>query len=307
MDETVTRTPTSEVIDLPLDRIDAGNNDRTVFPEEEIRELADSIRENGLVQPITVRPHTSIEDMRFQIVAGERRFRAHQMLKVSTIRCLIEDLDEEQAAMVMLIENINRKDINPIDEANAFQSRIDRFGWTVEEIAHRTGKSTGVVQARLNLLNLDPDVQDALANGQFWIAGAADIAALDWNRQRLCVNAYAHNPKMTGAEWRALTRRLYKEQADEAQGSMLDPDDFMVVAEYVEISKQEQRPTTKHLIDLVAMMIPHMRFVAANASGATNADALRVECERICDLFDIDPNSERIRSKAHEMSSPPTE
>ena len=58
---------------------------------------------------------------------------------------------------------------------------------------------------------------------------------------------------------------------------------------------------------LVAMMIPHMRFVAANASGATNADALRVECERICDLFDIDPNSERIRSKAHEMSSPPTE
>src|SRR3990167_1299050 len=114
-------------------KIDQGANDRTVFNAEALDDLAASIRDNGLAQPITVRP---VRRGRYEIVAGERRFRAcAHLLGWTSVPCIVRDMDDAQAAAVMLAENVARADLDPADEALAYQSRIERYGWMVDELA----------------------------------------------------------------------------------------------------------------------------------------------------------------------------
>jgi hypothetical protein len=167
-------------------------------------------------------------------------------------------------------------------QAEAFRSRMETYGWSVEDIAARTGKTPNVVRSRLALLQLDPMVQHALATGQFWVAGGADIAALDHARQRLAVNCYAANKAMTGAEWKALVRRLTKEQAEDNTLGMFDADNFLVVQDYVEASKADQRPNQRAMAELL-----HRAWWASRRGGADVSD----EIARVCALFDIDVNT----------------
>jgi ParB family chromosome partitioning protein len=124
--------PMSETIvhEIRASTIRAGTNDRKHFDEVKLGELAESISEHGLAEPIIVRPVTSFCGVGYEIVAGERRFRAMTtILDRSFIPAIVRELDDESASAIMLAENTGRADLDPIEEANAYQSRIERFGW----------------------------------------------------------------------------------------------------------------------------------------------------------------------------------
>ncbi len=157
----------------------AGNNDRTVFKPEAIAELAASIAAHGLIQPVTVRPTKS----GYEIIAGERRFRAIQSLGWTHFPAIVREMGDEEAAAVMLAENTGRSDLDPIDEARAYDRRIKEFGWTPEQAAKKAGVSSARVRSRLKLLRLEETVQRITRTGQFPLGYAQILADADLSEQ----------------------------------------------------------------------------------------------------------------------------
>jgi ParB family chromosome partitioning protein len=136
---------------------------RKHFDPVQLQELADSIKTTGgLLQPIVVRPQP---EGRFEIIAGERRWRAAQLAGLSDVSCLVSYYTDEQALQASIIENINRADLNPIEEAQAYQRLIDEFQYLHEEVAAAVGKSRAAITNVLRLLKLDPRVQDFIMTG----------------------------------------------------------------------------------------------------------------------------------------------
>lgn len=218
----------NEITMIDVRDIMAGNNDRTKFDGARLAELAGSIRENGLVQPVTVRPigRAGVFGEAYQIVAGERRYRACGLAGLTEVPCIIRELDDEQAAALMLVENTGRADLDPVDEANAYAARIRDYGWTVADIATRAGVSPVRVQFRLKLLALRPDVQALVRSGQLTL-GYAQILAdgeLDPNRQVQAVAALRDNPTPTPAWFRRIVGTLFEQQA---QDGLFDLGDIM--------------------------------------------------------------------------------
>ena len=152
------------------------NQPRKRFDDAEIQTLADSIREHGLIQPITVR---TIVDGRYQIVAGERRWRACKMAGVSEIPIIVRELSDEDTAKIALIENVQRADLNPIEEAAAYKQLIEQYGVTQEAIAKMVGKSRSVIANSVRLLNLPEEVQDMLKNDEISVGHAKALAAIE--------------------------------------------------------------------------------------------------------------------------------
>ena len=152
------------------------NQPRKRFDDTEIQTLADSIREHGLIQPITVR---TIVDGRYQIVAGERRWRACKMAGVSEIPIIVRELSDEDTAKIALIENVQRADLNPIEEAAAYKQLIEQYGVTQEAIAKMVGKSRSVIANSVRLLNLPEEVQDMLKNDEISVGHAKALAAIE--------------------------------------------------------------------------------------------------------------------------------
>ncbi|GAG65398.1 unnamed protein product [marine sediment metagenome] len=148
-----------ELKQIAIDKLSRGKyQPRREFDLVSLQELAESIESAGLIQPIVVRPNNND----YEIVAGERRWRAAQLIGLESVPCLINYYSDEQAAAVTTIENINRVDLNPIEEAKAYQRIIDDFGYIHEEIAAVVGKSRAKITNCLRLLKLDPKVQTYL-------------------------------------------------------------------------------------------------------------------------------------------------
>ncbi|MEO0913936.1 MAG: ParB/RepB/Spo0J family partition protein, partial [Pseudomonadota bacterium] len=151
---------------LPVDML-AANPDqpRRVFSEEALNELAASIGEKGVLQPLIVRPHPEKADQ-YQIVAGERRWRAAQRAGLATVPAVVRDLDELQLLEVGIIENVQREDLNPIEEAEAYGALIKRFGRTQEDLAESVGKSRAHIANTMRLLNLGESSREHLRQGR---------------------------------------------------------------------------------------------------------------------------------------------
>ncbi len=135
---------------------------RTRFDQEKLQELADSIREHGVVQPVIVSPGKD----GYILVAGERRFRAAQLAGLQTIPALTKELDSGMMLQIALIENLQREDLNPVEEARAYHQLIDKFKFTQEELARRLGKSRPAIANTIRLLSLPDEVKQALINGE---------------------------------------------------------------------------------------------------------------------------------------------
>lgn len=180
------------VTELPVARIRPGQNDRTIFREPELRELADSIARDGLAQPITVRPVQPRG--RYEIVAGERRYRAHVLLQLPTIACIVREYSDEEASRIMLAENLMRVDLDPIDQANAYKRRMDEFGWAASYLAIVTNVTKELVFGRLRLLQLIPDAQLLVRSGALNLAMAACMTELDVNRQNIALRELTRTP-----------------------------------------------------------------------------------------------------------------
>lgn len=150
---------------LPIEHLVRGRyQPRQHFDKTQLQELADSIKTtDGLLQPVIVRP---LADGRYEIIAGERRWRAAQLAGFGEISCLIGQYNDEQALQASIIENVNRADLNPIEEALAYQRLIDEFDYHHDEVAAAIGKSRVSVTNSLRLLKLDMRIREFLINGQ---------------------------------------------------------------------------------------------------------------------------------------------
>jgi ParB family chromosome partitioning protein len=150
----------------PIERIHSNpDQPRRDFPETELNELAESIRQRGIIQPVVVRP----DPMRpgdYQIVAGERRWRAAQRAQLHEIPVVIRELDDRAVLELAIIENVQRSDLNPIEEANGYTQLIERFAYTQEKMSEIVGKSRSHVANTLRLLGLPDQVQQLVRNGK---------------------------------------------------------------------------------------------------------------------------------------------
>ena len=151
-------------VEVRLSEIEPNRNQpRKDFDEEALMSLADSIAEHGLIQPIVVRPTVS---GRYEIVAGERRWRASRMAGLSAVPVIIREMDDKEYFETALIENLQREDLNPIEEAKGYKTLIDNYSLTQEQVAKSVGKARVTVTNALRLLNLNDKEQSALLEGK---------------------------------------------------------------------------------------------------------------------------------------------
>jgi ParB family chromosome partitioning protein len=176
------RTPTS----LPLSRLQPGRyQPRTRMDEAALQDLASSIRQHGLMQPIVVRP---VDGGRYEIIAGERRFRASQLAGIEQVPVLVREVSDQNALAMALIENIQREDLNPLEEAQAIRRLLDEFSFTHEQASEAIGRSRSATSNLLRLLNLAPPVQTMLLAGDLEMGHARALLALDRAQQILAAN-----------------------------------------------------------------------------------------------------------------------
>lgn len=150
---------------LPIEDLRANpDQPRRMFRDEELRELAQSIEEHGIIQPLIVRPDPT-DAARFQIVAGERRWRAAQMAKLHDVPVVVRDFDEDELLQVAIIENIQRSDLNPMEEAQGYKQLMDRFGHTQLELSTAMGKSRSHLANVMRLLQLPDEIQTMVRDG----------------------------------------------------------------------------------------------------------------------------------------------
>ena len=165
------------VVTLRLSEIEPNRDQpRKIFSEEALNELADSIREHGVLQPLLVRP---LPGGSYQLVAGERRWRASRMAGLQEVPVVIREMDEEQAMEIALIENLQREDLNAIEEATGYKQLMERYGMTQEQEAKRVGKSRPAIANALRLLNLPPKVMDMVGEGEVSPGHARALLAFD--------------------------------------------------------------------------------------------------------------------------------
>ena len=168
---------------LPLQKVEPNpDQPRRDFNEEELQALADSIGEHGILQPLTVRemPHSGY----YQIIAGERRWRAARMAGLTEVPALVIEADDRQAMELALIENLQRQDLNPVEEAQGYHSLLEDYGLTQEEAARRVGKSRPAVANALRLLNLEADILEQIRSGALSPGHARAILSLKDGKKR---------------------------------------------------------------------------------------------------------------------------
>lgn len=165
------------VVTLRLTEIEPNRNQpRADFDENSLSELAESIQKHGLIQPIVVRPTSSGA---YQIVAGERRWRACRMAGLIEVPAVIKELDDRNYFEVALVENLQREDLNPVEEAQGYRTLVEAYGLTQEQVAESVGKSRSAVTNALRLLNLSEAALEALKNGEITAGHARAILAAD--------------------------------------------------------------------------------------------------------------------------------
>ncbi|MBR3145114.1 MAG: ParB/RepB/Spo0J family partition protein [Clostridia bacterium] len=186
-------TETQQTVTLKLTEIEPNRDQpRKDFDENALSELANSIAEHGLIQPIVVRPMSSGS---YQIIAGERRWRACRMAGLDSVPVVIKDISEKEVMELALIENLQREDLNAIEEAKGYKTLIDSYGLTQESVAERVGKSRSAVTNSLRLLSLKENESDALIKGIISPGHARALLAIEDEEPRKTALALAVSGK----------------------------------------------------------------------------------------------------------------
>ncbi|MYM63787.1 ParB/RepB/Spo0J family partition protein [Pseudomaricurvus sp. HS19] len=205
-----------KLMKLPVELIQRGKYQprRDMHPEA-LEELSESIKAQGVMQPIVVRP---IDSERYEIIAGERRWRATQLAGLDTIPCVVRDVPDEAAIAMALIENIQREDLNPMEEAMALKRLQDEFELTHQQVAEAVGKSRTTVTNLLRLLALTDDVKTMLEHGDLEMGHARALLSLDAAEQReIARQVVAKGLSVRQTE--AAVRKLQQEQPEVAASS----------------------------------------------------------------------------------------
>jgi ParB family transcriptional regulator, chromosome partitioning protein len=184
----------SESSQVEIARIDPNPfQPRRQFREEALGELAQSIRATGIIQPLILRATGE----RYQLIAGERRWRAAQIAGLDRVPAIIRDIPERQALEITLVENIQREDLSPIEEARAYNRLIEDFGFTQEDVANRTGKDRATVSNSLRLLKLEKSIRDLLDNGLLTAGHGRALLAIEDARSRVAFAERAAKGRLT--------------------------------------------------------------------------------------------------------------
>ncbi len=167
---------------IEVDHIDSNpEQPRLAFDEVTLEELAASIREHGVLQPILVRP---LDDGRYQLIAGERRWRASRIAGLVTIPALVEDIDDDTALEISIIENLQREDISPLDEAAMYDRMIRDHGYSIRRLADKLGKDKGYLENRLRLADAPPEVRELVSLRKDTLSHAYELMKVDDPRKR---------------------------------------------------------------------------------------------------------------------------
>lgn len=221
-----------EIFDIALTDIMPNRfQPREIFDDDSLLELAESIKQHGVIQPIIVR---KIGD-KYELIAGERRYRASAIAGKETIPALVRDIDDKEAAKIALLENLQRKDLTPIEEAKTYQTILKLDNITQDELAQNLGKSQSAIANKLRLLNLDEEVQTALLNSQISERHARSLLSVDNETQKQLLN-------------KVLNERLTVRQLDE--------EIMKITGKMPESEEQEQNVFFNHNIDSSISDIP---------------------------------------------------
>jgi len=167
---------------IPVDRIESNpEQPRLAFDEATLEELSASIREHGVLQPILVRP---LGGNRFQLIAGERRWRASRAAGLETVPALVEDIDDDTALEISIIENLQREDLSPLDEAAMYDRMIREHGYSVRKLAQKLGKDKGYLENRLRLAVAPPEVRQLVSVRKDTLSHAYELLKVDDQRKR---------------------------------------------------------------------------------------------------------------------------
>lgn len=221
----VMKTESSGSLTLPISQVETcSSQPRKRFDDESLQELADSISQHGIIQPLTVR---KLSSGYYQIIAGERRWRAARLAGLQEVPVIVIEADDRKAAELAMIENLQREDLNPMEEAAGFQSLIESYHMTQEEAAQRVGKSRSAVTNALRLLGLTPSVRKLVEEGKLSAGHARALVPLSPSLQESAANAIVSGG-LSVRQTEALVKRL---SAEKKEAQAKDPDEVDYLAE----------------------------------------------------------------------------
>ena len=221
----VMKTESSGSLSLPISQVETcSSQPRKRFDDESLQELADSISQHGIIQPLTVR---KLSSGYYQIIAGERRWRAARLAGLQEVPVIVIEADDRKAAELAMIENLQREDLNPMEEAAGFQSLIESYHMTQEEAAQRVGKSRSAVTNALRLLGLTSSVRKLVEEGKLSAGHARALVPLSPSLQESAANAIVSGG-LSVRQTEALVKRL---SAEKKEAQVKDPDEVDYLSE----------------------------------------------------------------------------
>ena len=215
LDDNVYEAKKDSVINIKIGDIEPRRDQpRKDFDDESLQSLADSITIHGVLQPIIVRENTDFPGT-YEIIAGERRWRASKIAGLSEIPAITIDGDDLKVAQISLVENVQRENLNPVEEAFAYQALVERFGLTQEQLSKEVGKSRSAIANMLRLIDLPDEVLALLKDGKITTGHARAILGLDTDEQMVLLAQKTEEKGLSVREVEKLVRKILAEQDDE--------------------------------------------------------------------------------------------
>ena len=228
------QTESADSLYLPISQVEScAGQPRKHFDDAALADLADSIREHGIIQPLTVR---KLASGYYQIIAGERRWRAARMAGLSEVPAIVIEADDRKAMELALIENLQRADLNPIEEAEGYQQLISQYGMTQEQAAERVGKSRPAVANALRLLSLGPEILKLVEAGTISAGHARALLVLKTDGERMAVAQKVQNLSLSVRQTEALCKKMAKPPKEA-------PKEAPVAVDYVAECEKELKRT----------------------------------------------------------------
>lgn len=275
MNQTINR----EILEISLEDIVPNRfQPRLTFDTEALNELANSIKEHGIIQPLVVR---RLND-KYEIIAGERRFKAATLIGMKKVPCVVMELSDNESAEVAVIENIQRKEMTPLEEAKAYKKILDKGYLTQDVLAKRMGKSQSSVANKLRLLNLDEVVQDAILDGKISERHARSLLKIEDKQEQRNILSEIINNRLTVRQTDELIKEKYNKEED--TNNMTQEDIFKVSEE----KKVEPQTNTTY------MSMPEINIPMSNITNDVNPQ-LNI-------MHNIGQNNEQIQNNIIEKN-----
>lgn len=208
---------TTDITEIAVDQIGLNpHQPRKEFDQEKLEELAQSIRTRGVIQPILVR-NSPDNPTKYELVAGERRLRASKLAGYDKIPVIVKDIKDQELREIALIENIQRHDLNPLEEAQAYRDLLEEHGYTQEDLAKRVGKSRSAISNMIRLLQLPEEIQTDVANNNLSAGHARSLLSISDPEQQSTVHQKIIDEKMSVRDTEQLSRAINKPETDKTE------------------------------------------------------------------------------------------